>query len=81
MLFLVLISFSSVRRSTFQKFSDFSSFGGSKPNRRMIKAKTIEIVLMASGQREKMIKARMPSRTPSNGLETANQREASQPAV
>jgi hypothetical protein len=43
-----VISFSSFRRSAFQKFSDFSSFGGSKPNRRMTKAKTISVVLMAS---------------------------------
>jgi len=52
MLFLVVISFSSFRRSAFQKFSDFWSFGGSKPNRRMSKAKTIEIVLMACSPAE-----------------------------
>jgi hypothetical protein len=46
----------------------------------MIKTKTIVIVLMAfSSQRQKIAAAKRPSRTPSNGLEMANQKETSQP--
>jgi hypothetical protein len=59
MLFLVLISFSSFRRSAFQKISknrntadNADETDESKPNRRMIKAKTIEIVLMARSPAE-----------------------------
>src|SRR5713101_9445758 len=52
MLFLVVISFSSFRRSTFQKFSDFlrDAFvavpAESKPKRRMTSTKTIGVRLM-----------------------------------
>ncbi len=46
----------------------------------MIKTNTIGIMLMASSAyRQKMAKAKMPSRTPSKGLETANQKEIFQP--
>src|SRR6266567_4673353 len=52
----------------------------SKPNSRMIKMKTIGVVLMvSSGHRQKIAAARMPTRTPSNGLEGANQTERFQP--
>src|SRR5438105_8132199 len=52
----------------------------SKPNSRMIKMKTIGVALMASSIIDKKIAAaRMPTRTPSNGLETANQKETFQP--
>jgi hypothetical protein len=52
----------------------------SKPNRRMIKTKTIRVMLMAfSSHRQKIIAARRPSKTPSNGLEMANQKQTSQP--
>jgi hypothetical protein len=52
----------------------------SKPNSRMIKTKTIGVMLMAfSSHRQKIAAARMPSRTPSNGLEMANQKETFQP--
>jgi hypothetical protein len=52
----------------------------SKPNSRMIKTKTIRVMLMAfSSHRQKIIAARRPSRTPSNGLEMANQKETSHP--
>jgi hypothetical protein len=54
MLFLVLISFSSFRRSAFQKFSknrrtadNADETDESKPNRRMIKTKMIGVMLMA----------------------------------
>jgi len=42
----------------------------------MIKAKTIGIVLMAYSPG-----AMIPSRTPSNGLDTANRKQTSQPEV
>jgi hypothetical protein len=45
----------------------------------MVKTKTIVIVLMISDHRQKIAAARMPTRTPSNGLEMANQKEAFQP--
>src|SRR6266404_4352733 len=46
----------------------------------MIKTNTIGIMLMASSAyRQKMAKAMMASRTPSKGLETANQNETFQP--
>jgi hypothetical protein len=46
----------------------------------MIKMNRIGVMLMASsGHRQKIAAARRPSRTPSNGLETANQKEISQP--
>jgi hypothetical protein len=46
----------------------------------MTKRKTIGVMLMASsGHRQKIAAARMPSRIPSNGLETANQKEIFQP--
>jgi hypothetical protein len=52
----------------------------SKPNSRMIKTKTIRVMLMAfSSHRQKIAAARRPTRTPSNGLETANQKETRQP--
>ena len=52
----------------------------SKPNRRIIKKKAIGVMLMAfSSQRQKIAAARKASRTPSNGLETANQKETCQP--
>ena len=52
----------------------------SKPNSRMIKTNTIGIMLMtSSNHRQKIATATMPRRTPSNGLETANQKEKSQP--
>src|SRR6266404_9438805 len=52
----------------------------SKPNSRMIKTKTISVVLMAIfNHRQKIAAARMPTRTPSNGLERANQNETFQP--
>ena len=44
----------------------------------MIKAKTIEIVLMAV-HLQKIAEATIASSTPSNGLDTANQKETSQP--
>jgi len=54
MLFLVVISFSSFRRSAFQKFSknrrtadNADETDESKPNRRMIKTKMIGVMLMA----------------------------------
>jgi len=54
MLFLVVISFSSFRRSAFQKFSknrrtanDADETDESKPNKRMIKTKMIGVMLMA----------------------------------
>jgi len=54
MLFLVVISFSSFRRPTFQKFSknrrtadNADETDESKPNRRMIKTKMIGVMLMA----------------------------------
>jgi hypothetical protein len=46
----------------------------------MIKTNTIGIMLMASSShRQKIAAARRPSRTPSNGLEMANQKETFQP--
>jgi hypothetical protein len=46
----------------------------------MIKTNTIGIMLMASSAyRQKIAKARIASRTPSKGLETANQKETFQP--
>ena len=52
----------------------------SNPNSKMIKTKTIGVMLMASsGHRQKIAAARKPSRIPSNGLEMANQKETSQP--
>jgi hypothetical protein len=46
----------------------------------MIKMKTIGVMLMASSShRQKIAAARRPSRTPSNGLERANQNETFQP--
>jgi hypothetical protein len=46
----------------------------------MIKTKTIGVMLMAfSSHRQKIAAARRPSRTPSNGLEMANQKERFQP--
>jgi hypothetical protein len=46
----------------------------------MIKTKMIEVMLMAfSSHRQKIAAARRPSRTPSNGLEMANQKEMFQP--
>jgi len=50
----------------------------SKPNSRMIRAKTIGVMLMVVDHRQKIAAARMPSRTPSNGLQTANQKETFQ---
>jgi hypothetical protein len=54
MLFLVLISFSSFRRSAFQKIlknrrtpDNADETNESKPNRRMIKTKMIGVMLMA----------------------------------
>jgi len=54
MLILSVISFSSFRRSTFQKFSknrrtadNADETDESKPNRRMIKTKMIGVMLMA----------------------------------
>jgi hypothetical protein len=46
----------------------------------MIKTNTIGIMLAASSAyRQKMAEAKKASRTPSNGLETANQKETRQP--
>jgi hypothetical protein len=46
----------------------------------MIKMRTIGVMLMAfSSHRQKIAAARRPSRTPSNGLDTANQKETRQP--
>jgi hypothetical protein len=46
----------------------------------MIKRKTIAAMFMAfSSHRQKIAAARRPTRTPSNGLERANQKETSQP--
>jgi hypothetical protein len=46
----------------------------------MIKTKMIGVMLMAfSSYRQKIAAARRPSRTPSNGLEMANQKETCQP--
>jgi len=45
----------------------------------MIMTKTIGVMLMAFDHRQKIAAARTPSRTPSNGLETANQKEKFQP--
>jgi len=46
----------------------------------MIKTKTIGVTLMAfSGHPQKIAAARRPSRTPSNGLEMANQKQTFQP--
>jgi hypothetical protein len=46
----------------------------------MIKTKRIAVILMAfSGHRQTIAAARMPRRTPTNGLEMANQKEKSQP--
>jgi len=45
----------------------------------MIKMRTIGVMLMAfSSHRQKIAAARRPSRTPSNGLEMANQKETFQ---
>jgi hypothetical protein len=52
----------------------------SKPNSKITKTKIIGVMLMAcSSHRQKIAAARMPSRTPSNGLERANQKETRQP--
>src|SRR5437763_11976259 len=54
----------------------------SKPNSRMIKTSISGVILMASSIIEKKIaRTRKPSRTPSNGLETANQKETFQSEV
>jgi hypothetical protein len=46
----------------------------------MIKTKMIAVILMAfSGHRQTIAAARRPRRTPTNGLEMANQKEKSQP--
>jgi hypothetical protein len=46
----------------------------------MIKTKTISVMLMASSvYRQKIAAARRPTKTPSNGLEMANQKEKFQP--
>jgi hypothetical protein len=46
----------------------------------MIKRKTIAAMFMAfSSHRQKIAAARMPNRTPSNGLERANQNDTFQP--
>src|SRR5215813_5024046 len=51
----------------------------SKPNSRMTKTKMIAVMLIAFfNHRQKIAAARRPSRTPSNGLETANQNETFQ---
>src|SRR5438552_1284242 len=48
----------------------------SKPNSRMIKTSISGVMLMTcSGHRQKIATAPKPSRTPSSGLETANQKE------
>jgi len=52
----------------------------SKPNSKIIKRKMIGVMFMDfSSHRQKIAAARRPTRTPSNGLEIANQKEASQP--
>jgi hypothetical protein len=52
----------------------------SKPNSKITKTKMIGVMLMVSSiHRQKIAAARMPSRTPSNGLKMANQKETSQP--
>jgi hypothetical protein len=46
----------------------------------MIKTKTISVMLMASSvYRQKIAAARRPTKTPSDGLEMANQKEKFQP--
>jgi hypothetical protein len=46
----------------------------------MIKMKMIAVILMAfSGHRQTIAAARRPRRTPTNGLEMANQKEKLQP--
>jgi len=45
----------------------------------MTKTNTITVMLMASYQRQKIAAARKASRTPINGLETANQKETRHP--
>jgi hypothetical protein len=52
----------------------------SKPNSKITKTKMIGVMLMAFfDHRQKIAAARRPTKTPSNGLETANQKETRQP--
>jgi hypothetical protein len=52
----------------------------SKPNSKITKTKMIGVMLMPSpGHRQKIAAARKASKTPINGLETANQKETRQP--
>jgi hypothetical protein len=45
----------------------------------MIKTKMIDAILMAIPHRQKTVKARKPTRMPSNGLKRTKQRETFQP--